>query len=153
MICDGIIQYNGIAWNPDNTKMYIADSGKNALVVFDYDLACGPTGTGNSVLDFNENGLGMPDGLGVDSRGNLYICHWTGKISVWRPDLSLMRIMEAPVRQVTCCGFGGDAMSDLYVTTGHLGYTPQQMEGRAGAGGIFRIRLEEEGLACGFYTV
>lgn len=152
MIKEGILQYNCMVWNTDNTKMYIADSDASTLIAYDYNLACGPVGDGKVVLNFNKNGLGMPDGISTDMQGNLYICHWTGQISVWDPGLSLLRTLTVPVEQVACCGFGGADMRDLFVATGRFGYTPEQMADRRGAGGIFRVRLDIPGVPYYFYN-
>ena len=65
-------------------------------------------------------GPGGPDGLALDSGGNLLICH-TGFGSVWR----LSPLAEPLDRIVSCAGvgttnlaFGGPDRKTLYVTAG-----------------------------------
>ena len=146
---EGINQYNAIVWNRDNTKMFVVDTYHCKLLAFDYDLAVGPTSGPREVIDFG--GLGMPDGMSIDSEDNLYVCHWTGHISVWTKELQLAQTIDFPVEQVCCTGFGGEDRKDLYVATARYAYTPQQLADRRGAGGIFRARVETAGTLDHFF--
>ncbi len=102
-------------------------------------------------LDLSD--IGMPDGLSIDSRDVLYICHWAGKISVWDKTLSLMSIIDFPVDQVCCGGFAGAAMTDFYVASARYAYTPEQMADRRGAGGLFKASIETAGVGDYFYPI
>lgn len=150
-IVEGINQYNAIVWNADNTKMFVVDTFNQTLLVFDYDIDSGPKGAQKVALEFGE--LGTPDGLSIDTMDNLYVCHWTGKISVWDKDLNAKEVWDFPVPQVCCSGFGGADMKEFYVATARYGYTPEQLENRNGAGGIFMGRNEVAGAADHFYKV
>ncbi len=144
-----INQYNGIVWTKNGQTMYVVDSYNSLLVAFDYDPASGPVSGPKKVLDFSE--IGMPDGMAIDSLDNLYVCHWSGKISLWDQDLNLADIYTLPVPEICCCGFGGDDLKYLYVTTGSFGYTAEQLQNRNGAGGIFCARVDIPGAKPGFY--
>lgn len=150
-IVEGINQYNCIVWNKDNTEMFVIDTYNSKLLSFDYDTATGPTSGPKERLDFSE--IGMPDGMSIDSNDTLYICHWVGKISVWDKSLSLIRIMEFPVDQVCCGGFGGETMKDFYVATAQYAYTPEQMADRRGAGGLFCANMQVLGTGDHFYPI
>jgi sugar lactone lactonase YvrE len=54
------------------------------------------------------------------------------------------------VELVCACGFGGEDMKDFYVTTARYGYTPEQMQDRRGAGGIFMARSPTIGMPSNF---
>jgi sugar lactone lactonase YvrE len=57
-----------------------------------------------------------PDGLKVDSRGNIYICQFgAGRILVTRPDGTWLRTIAVPLKGVTNVAFGPDEKM-LYVT-------------------------------------
>jgi sugar lactone lactonase YvrE len=144
VIMPDIQQYNTMLWNKNSTKMYVSDTYNQKLLVWDYDLAGGPSGKPKVGIDFSGK-QGTPDGLTLDSEGNLYVFHWTGKISVWDKDLKWKEDIAFQVEQVTCGGFAGPDMKDLYVATARFQYTPEQMENRKGAGGFFKARSEIAG--------
>jgi sugar lactone lactonase YvrE len=143
---DGVNQFNCMVWNRENTKMWVADTYNKLLLEWDYDPSQGAVGNGRTALDFNGK-QETPDGMSVDTEGNLYICHWSGTISLWDKNLVWKEDIPFPVEQVCACGFGGDDMKDFYVTTAHFGYTPEQLKDRNGAGGIFKARSPIAGLA------
>jgi sugar lactone lactonase YvrE len=150
-IVEGINQYNCIVWNAANTEMFVIDTYNGKLLSFDYDINCGPVSGPRERLDFS--GIGMPDGLSIDANDALYICHWAGKISVWDKALSLVRVVDFPVDQVCCGGFGGEALKDFYVATARYAYTPEQMADRRGAGGLFCAAVETAGVGDHFYPI
>ena len=150
-IVKGINQYNCMVWNAANTEMFVIDTFNGWLLSFDYDLEAGPVSGPKKRLDLNH--IGMPDGLSIDTEDSIYICHWTGKISVWDKNLSLLRIEAFPVEQVCCGGFGGESMQDFYVATARYAYTPEQMSGRRGAGGLFRADSNIAGTGDHFYPI
>lgn len=150
-IVKGINQYNCIVWNSDNTEMFVIDTFNKTLLSFDYDISVGPVSEPKKRLDLSW--IGMPDGMSIDSEDTLYICHWTGKISVWDKSLFTSNIINFPVNQVCCGGFGGDTLQDFYVTTARYAYTPEQMADRRGAGGLFRMNMKTVGTADNFFPI
>ena len=153
VVVEGIQQYNAIVWNRENTKMFVVDTYNQTLLCFPYDLAKGPTGIPEVVLDFTPKGTshGMPDGMSIDTQDNLYICHWTGKITVWDSKISLVREVQFPVEYVCCGGFGGKDMQDYVVATSKYCYTDEQLAKNKGAGGLFTTRNEIPGRPDYFY--
>lgn len=150
-IVEGINQYNCIVWNSDDTEMFVIDTYNNLLLSFDYNALTGPISGPKKRLDLSW--IGMPDGMSIDSDNNLYICHWTGKISVWDKYFIISRIIDFPVNQVCCGGFGGDTLKEFYVATARYAYTPEQMADRRGAGGLFRMNMETAGTTDHFYPI
>ena len=150
VIEDGIIQYNCMVWTADNKKMYIVDTWNAALLEWDYDLDKGPVGKSRVVLNCKDT-YGTPDGLSIDEEGNFYICHWSGKISVWDKNIKLKEVVQFPVEQVCCGGFGGKDMKDFYIATARFQYTAEQLGDRRGAGGIFMAKLPVAGLGDHYY--
>lgn len=117
---------NGIALSPDETTLYVADSGARLWMA--YDL--GEDGVSNprvfrDVAD--QAGEGVPDGLKVDTAGNLFA---TGPGGVWvlSPDgVHLGTIMPTEVPANVAWGDDGHT---LYMTA---------------RTGLYRIRLTTEG--------
>jgi gluconolactonase len=106
---------NGIAFSPDEKTLYVANSDPQRKVWMRYDVA--PDGTvsnGRVLADVTgEKEDGLPDGMKVDSRGNIYA---TGPGGVWvfSPDgkhLGTIKPAEVPAN----CGWGDDGKS-LYMT-------------------------------------
>lgn len=150
-VIDPVInQYNTVLWNRDSTKMYVADTYNEWLLSYDYDIEKGVLSEGKKVLDFKGN-YGMPDGMSMDVDDNLYICHWTGCISVWDRELNEKEKIPFPTPQVTCGGFGGADMKDFYVGAGSWNYNEADKTEHPGCGGFFVARSEIAGMPYHIY--
>ena len=87
---------------------------------------------------------GLPDGLTVDAEGGIWSARWDGGALVrFTPDGNEERRIQFPAKKVSSASFGGDDLSDLYVTT--AGGDQRATEG-AGAGALFRLRPGIRGL-------
>jgi sugar lactone lactonase YvrE len=145
-VLDGTTLANGIGWSPDERTMYFVDSTALTVFAFDYDLSTG-TPTGRRVLARTAEPLGLPDGLAVDEEGFVWVAYWGGWcVRRYAPDGSLNRVVELPVAQVSSCGFGGDDLGDLYVTTAAFELGPGELARQPAAGGLFRLRPGNKGL-------
>jgi len=150
-IVAGINQYNCIVWNAANTEMFVIDTFNGKLISFDYNIDQGPVSGPKQRLDLSV--IGTPDGMSIDSEDSLYICHWAGKISVWDKTLHTVCVLDFPVDQVCCSGFGGDKLTDLYIATARYAYTPEQMADRRGAGGLFHMSVKTAGTSDHYYPI
>lgn len=146
-----INQYNAILWNRENTQMYVVDTFHECLLAYPYSLDEGVTGPGQVVIEFKEQG--MPDGMSMDEEGNIYVCHWTGMISVWSPRFKWMENLSIPVGYGCCTGFGGEDGRDLYLATSRYCYTKEELGKNPGAGGIFVARNPVKGRMDFFYQI
>lgn len=113
---------NGLAFSPDEKILYINDSRRKHIRAF--DLA--PNGTlarhtDRVFADLNGDEPGVPDGMKVDTEGNVY-CGGPG--GLWIMDQNgrkLGRIVHG-VSATTNLAFGGDDWKTLFFTThGELG--------------------------------
>lgn len=133
---------NTVAWSPDQSQFYFADSLDNRIWSYDYDKATGAISVERSLLHGFHRGL--PDGSCVDSEGNLWNCRYGGKcILRLSPDGDIDRIIEMPVSNVTSCTFGGPDLQTLYITTAGNGAP----KGERLAGGLFALRTTVQGQA------
>jgi gluconolactonase len=111
---------NGIALSVDETKLYVTDSEKRLIYVFDVlmDLSLS-----NRKQFAYQEPFGYTDGMKVDKYGYIYS---TGPIGVWiyYPDGKLMDTIEVP-GQTTNCAFGGENGDILFVTSGDAVYLIQ----------------------------
>ncbi|MGO4706254.1 SMP-30/gluconolactonase/LRE family protein [Microvirga sp. 2MCAF38] len=119
---DGIVITNGPAFSPDGKTFYGIDTlGKT---IYAHDVQNGVLGSGRVFVHF-EDGWGNPDGMCVDAEGHVWACHWGGsRITRFRPDGSIERILPVPTAQVTKCAFGGPDLTTLYITTAGIGHDP-----------------------------
>ena len=108
---------NGPCWSPDDKLFYHADSIRKLIYAYDYDLA---TGTLSNRRPFasTENLGGIPDGATVDAEGHVWsaICEGA-KLVRFRPDGSIERMVEMPLKLPGSVMFGGPDLDKLFVPT------------------------------------
>jgi sugar lactone lactonase YvrE len=112
LVADDFALPNGLAFSPDESVLYIDDSAHKHIRALDVR----PDGTlanGRILLDMASDDPGVPDGLKVDARGNVFS---TGPGGVWvcRPDGTLLGRIVLPELPANL-GWGDDG-SVLYVT-------------------------------------
>jgi gluconolactonase len=111
---------NGIAFSPDETRIYIADTGGNKRhpdpafhdapdVIRCYEVT--ETGQlGKQLFQIDEGS----DGMTVDVNGNLYTTHG-GKVNIFDADGKKLDEIEVPEGPANVC-FGGDDFKTLFIT-------------------------------------
>jgi gluconolactonase len=122
LLVDTFVQPNGLAFSPDESVLYISDSRRGHIRAFDLL----PTGmlakqTDRVFAELRGSEPGVPDGMKVDTAGNVY-CGGAGGIWMLDPQgKKLGRIVHgAPA--TTNLAFGGDDWKTLYFTSrNHLG--------------------------------
>ncbi|MBI1846496.1 MAG: SMP-30/gluconolactonase/LRE family protein [Candidatus Rokubacteria bacterium] len=94
LVADDFALPNGLAFSPDEALLYIDDSAHKHIRAF----AVRPDGTlanGRVLLDMASEDPGVPDGLKVDERGNVF-CTGPGGVWVCRPDGTLLGRVVLP---------------------------------------------------------
>ena len=105
---------NGLAFSPDERTLYVADTPRYHVRVFNV-REDGTLAGGEVFAQFEESqGAGRPDGMKVDTEGNLYT---TGPGGLWiaAPDGTLLGHLRFPERTANCA-WGDDDHRSLYVT-------------------------------------
>jgi D-xylonolactonase len=144
VVLEGVGISNGMGFTLDRQHLYHTDSIAHRIDLFDYDEQTGALSNRRVWLRLPENG-GEPDGLTVDAQGYVWSARWDGSaLYRYAPDGIEDRRIEFPARKVSSVTFGGDDLSDLYVTTALDGGVKTD-EG-AGAGALFRLRPGIRGL-------
>jgi sugar lactone lactonase YvrE len=143
----GIICSNGPCWSPDDRTFYFADSFRQELYRYDYDIDSG-TLSNKRVFASTRQDPGLADGSTVDAEG----CVWnaqviSGHLVRYTPDGKVERRIGMPVRNITSVMFGGENLDEIYVTSMGRVIHPKThdhfvVENRPqfGAGSLFRIR-------------
>jgi sugar lactone lactonase YvrE len=113
----GVTHGNGLAWNPSGSLFYFVDSGAGTLSCGAFDPSTGP-GTPTVLLALDRETEGIPDGLAVDSTGDLWLAIWGGHC-VLHLDASGTPIDRIALseRNVTSCAFVSAGLDALAVTT------------------------------------
>jgi len=96
---------NGLAFSPDESVLYVADSAHKHIRAFDVK-SDGSLADSRIILDMASNDPGVPDGMKVDLSGNL-ICTGPGGIWVARADGTLLGRIILPELPANV-GFGED---------------------------------------------
>lgn len=132
LLVKDLVLPNGIAFSPDEQKLYVNNSEAGYIAVFDVK----PDGTVTNQRLFAElkdaSQSGVPDGLKVDVEGNVYS---TGPGGVWifSPDGKLLGKISVP-ETATNLAWGENDRKTLYIT---------------GSTSLYRIRLKIAGVRPG----
>jgi sugar lactone lactonase YvrE len=154
LLVDGVTESNGVGWSPDGTTMYYVDSGETtfgasaqtAVRRYAYDVV---TGSVERLVDLAvvPEVDGVPDGLVVDTEGAVWVALWGGsEVRRYAPDGALLDRVSIPASLVTCPGFGGPDLRDLYVTTAQQGMDEGARAAEPTSGQVFRLRPGVAGL-------
>jgi sugar lactone lactonase YvrE len=136
---------NGIGWSLDQKTMYFIDSVTKRVDIFDVDLELGEL-RNRRVFVSLVDGDAFPDGLTTDEDGGVWVALFGGgEVRRFDADGNLTHIVELPVRQVTSCCFGGEDMSELFITTAHNGMDSDALSREPLAGSLFRARTSFKG--------
>jgi L-arabinonolactonase len=143
---DGIICSNGPCWSPDNRTFYFADTFKEEIWAYDYDIDAGSL-SNRRVFASTAGDIGFADGSTVDSEGYLWNAQViSGDLIRYAPDGTIDRKICMPVRNITSVVFGGDRLDEIYVTSMARVSHPATHDNFAvevrpqfAAGGLFRI--------------
>ncbi|HOC31208.1 MAG TPA: SMP-30/gluconolactonase/LRE family protein [Armatimonadota bacterium] len=105
---------NGLAFSPDEKLLYVADSERNLIRVFDVRKD-GSLANGRLFATLKEEGQrGGPDGMKVDVKGNIY-CTGPGGVWVFSPDATVVAKIRTP-EVAANVAFGGKDYKTLYIT-------------------------------------
>ena len=143
----GIGVANGLAFAPDGRTMYFADTLRDVVWAYDYDIDDGGATNERVFLDFGPL-PGRPDGAAVDEAGGYWIACVTGSMVVRITPAGVVdRRIRVPVTKPTMPAFGGADLSTLFITTigggGSHPVDPAQPE----AGGLFAVEVGVRGLS------
>jgi gluconolactonase len=103
---------NGIALSPDGRTLYVSNSDQRNVRA--YDLDRNGDASGGRVLIARIPGV--PGGIGVDERGNLYVA--AKGIFIYSPAGQLLKTLVMDER-ASNCGFGDADYKSLFITQGH----------------------------------
>ena len=145
-LCDGELAFpNGVVLTPDGKRLYVGESQKNRVHVYDV-TAAGKLANRRVLADLpkKDEAKGQidnqPDGMCLDAAGNLYVAHYgMHEVQVLSPEGKLIARYPGGNLTTSNVAFGGPKMDQLFVTGG--------LGAESGGGGLFRLDLGVKGLA------
>ena len=121
VVAEGIGCSNGMGFSPDLRTFYHTDSNLRTIYSYDYDPVTHRQANRRDfvVLSSDE---GVPDGMTVDAEGYVWSANWGGgQVIRFDPDGKEERRIRFPATQSSAVAFGGPDLTDLYVTSAHVG--------------------------------
>jgi gluconolactonase len=100
---------NGLALSPSGKILYVDNSDEKNVRAYDVDR----NGKASNERVLVSDIPGLPDGMKVDEKGNLYVA--AKNIVVYSPEGKQLAVIPIP-EQAANCAFGDDDMQSLYVT-------------------------------------
>jgi len=105
---------NGLAFSPDEKKLYIANSRPKFWMVYDVKPD-GALANGRKFLDMsNDTGEAVPDGMKIDRAGNIFATG-PGGVLILSPQGKHLGTIELPEIPANCAWGNGDGKT-LYIT-------------------------------------
>jgi xylono-1,5-lactonase len=136
-VANDVLLTNGLGFSPDGTRLYHADSLRHTVYVYDVDA----NGDLRARRSFIELEGAMPDGLAIDSAGNIWVAApYSGLVRGFAPSGKELESIKIPVPMVTSLCFGGEDLRTMYIVSGSEGLDTQ-----LGAG-VYSIRVNTPGL-------
>jgi len=110
---------NGLAFSPDESKLYVVEAGVTPRVIRVYDVTRDRTQLTNGRTFLTAGNGGTPDGFRVDIDGNLWVGWGMGQegldgVSVFNKDGKLIGRIDLPERCGNVC-FGGRHRNRLFM--------------------------------------
>lgn len=117
VLLDGLILSNGMEWSLDETKFYHTDSPTKTIKEYHFNKETGqisPTGRAVEIKGV--------DGFAIGLDGRLYVGCWgQGHVAIVDTDtLTVSGYIDTPTKIPTSCGFCGEGLDVLAITTASL---------------------------------
>ncbi len=127
-----VILGNGPCFSPDNRTLYHADSMRQTVYCYDYDIETG--GVSNRRPFFDTTAYGpIPDGATIDAAGDMWLAICEGGVVVrLSPAGEVKQAIEMPTKLPASCMFFGPDLDRLFVPSidpSFLGREPAEADG------------------------
>jgi len=153
---------NGLAWSPDQRRVYWADTPQHCIRIWDWDAQRNVMSGEREFYRVEpkpanwHSGMpgyrGRPDGAAMDTQGNYYVAMFEGqRLLKLAPDGSLLEEIETPVLCPTMPCFGGDDLKTLYITSARHSRPAAELAQMPQSGCVFSTRVEVPGLPVNLF--
>ncbi|MEM1251452.1 MAG: SMP-30/gluconolactonase/LRE family protein [Cyanobacteria bacterium P01_H01_bin.21] len=136
---------NGLGWSPDQKVFYLTDSPQQVIYAYDFNAIDGTICNRRPLITLTGESF-YPDGLTIDAEGCLWSAMWNGWCVIrFDPQGQEMMRVPLPVPLVTSCTFGGENLTDLFITTASAGLSQSELKQSFEAGDLFCLRTDIKG--------
>ncbi|MFL9927044.1 SMP-30/gluconolactonase/LRE family protein [Herbaspirillum lusitanum] len=142
---------NGVAFSPDQRRMYHSNTPAHRINLYDYDLATGGTSNCRLFKQFDADKSapdygGRPDGAAVDSEGAYWCAMFEGgRVLRLSPEGEILREIKLPAKCPTMVAFGGDDLRTLFITTGRNGRSEDELARFPLSGCVLSVQVDVAG--------
>lgn len=142
----GLTVSNGLGWSPDEKTFYLTDSPHKKIYAYDFNSVTGNISNRRICVDLTNESF-YPDGLTIDSEGNIWSAMWDGWYVIrFNPKGEEILRIKLPVQLPTSCTFGGEDLQTLYITTASVGLSQAEIEKSFSSGDLFALQTDVTGL-------
>ena len=113
LLVDDFERPNGLCFSLDEQHLFVNDTARQHIRVFDV-TATGGLANGRLWAETRGDKPGAPDGMKLDSAGNVYCCG-PGGIHVFDPDANLLEVLAVP-EYTANFAWGDDDLRSLFIT-------------------------------------
>ena len=153
---------NGLAWSPDASAMYWADTPSHVVHAWDWEPHANVMRRHRVFAQFPPKPAGWqagqpgyggrPDGAAVDSQGHYWVAMYEGqRLLELSPRGEVLREVPVPVRCPTMPCFGGDDLRTLYVTSAGTQRGEAELRELPLSGRVIAARVDVPGLPVNFF--
>lgn len=147
---DDLTLSNGLAFSPAGDRLYSTDTVPGLIWARRYDATSGAFGVREVLLDLGED---SPDGLCVDTDGNLWIAIWgTGQVRCYSPAGNQLATVEVAAPNVSSVAFVGEDLGTLLITTASEQLDAALLSRYPDSGRLFSCRVGVRGLPVPYWT-
>lgn len=131
---------NSICFGLDGRTLYFCDSANPRIMRCGYDAGRASV---HDVREFARVPAGAaPDGSVVDAEGNVWNAHWgAGRVQRVRADGRIDGTVAVPVKNPSCCTWGGTGFDVLYVSTAREDMDAAELAATPHAGGLYAASI------------
>ena len=97
---------------------------------------------------------GSPDGMTIDSKKNLWVCHFRGAcISVFNKQGKKIHKIDFPAKNITNCTFGGPSNNELFVSSATRSMSKKDQKKYRYSGSFFSVKTNMKGNLSKSYKI
>lgn len=154
---------NGLAWSPDASTLYWADTPNHVIHAWDWEPEDNAMSHHRLFQQFpgkpagwrpGQPGYGgRPDGAAVDVQGNYWCAMFEGgRLLKFAPQGQLLADIAVPVRCPTMPCFGGDDLRTLYLTSARVNRPAEELQALPQSGCMLATQVDVPGLPVNFVS-
>jgi sugar lactone lactonase YvrE len=140
----GLTLSNGLGWSPDGRTLYHVDSAPGIVWSRTYDVSTGAMGPRRQHLRIDD---GTPDGMCVDTDGNLWIAvYGAGEVRCFDAGGEQLATVDVAAPHTTSVAFVGPALDRLLITSAREGLSAAELDEHPLSGHLFLADVGAHGV-------